>query len=54
MRVLTSRFVCAEKANYRYTDFYCFMSRTDFATSITRDDDEGDNCFSISSSEQVI
>lgn len=38
----------AEKANYRYTDFYCFMSRTDFATFIARDDDEGDSSFTIS------
>ncbi|MDQ0677985.1 hypothetical protein QFZ30_001367 [Arthrobacter pascens] len=37
----------AEKANYSYGDFYCFMSLADFAAYASTDDDEGDGGFSI-------
>jgi hypothetical protein len=37
----------AEKANYRYSDFYCLMSLTDFMAYISSDD-EGET-FPISS-----
>jgi hypothetical protein len=43
----------AEKANYRYSDFYCFMSLADFTTYISRDDGDGDGCFSISGSSEL-
>ena len=42
----------AEKSNYRYSDFYCFMSLADFTTYISRDDGDGDGCFSISGSRE--
>lgn len=32
----------AEKANYRYCDFYCFMSLADFTAYISADDDADD------------
>lgn len=32
----------AEKANYRYRDFYCFMSLADFTTYISTDDRDSD------------
>jgi hypothetical protein len=38
----------ADKANYRYSDFYCFMSLTDFTAYISRDDINGEEFFSIS------
>jgi hypothetical protein len=38
----------AEKLNYRYTDFYCFMSLADFTAYISVDDVEGDGGVSIS------
>lgn len=38
----------AEKSNYRYGDFYCFMSLADFTAYISIDDGEGDGCVSIS------
>lgn len=38
----------AEKSNYRYSDFYCFMSLADFTAYISADDGEGDGCISIS------
>ena len=37
----------AEKSNYRYSDFYCFMSLADFTAYISSDDD-ADGCISIS------
>lgn len=37
----------AEKANYRYSDFYCFMSLADFTAYISADDDS-DGLISIS------
>ena len=40
----------ADKANYRYTDFYCFMSLSDFTAYISRDDLDGEDYFSISTS----
>lgn len=36
-----------EKSNYRYCDFYCFMSLADFTAYISADD-EGDGGISIS------
>lgn len=41
----------AEKSNYRYSDFYCFMSFADFNKYISQDDD-GNGSFPISSSER--
>lgn len=38
----------AEKSNYRYSDFYCFMSLADFTAYISADDVEGDGGVSIS------
>jgi hypothetical protein len=38
----------AEKANYRYSDFYCFMSLADFTAYISADDGDGDGSVSIS------
>lgn len=40
----------ADKANYRYTDFYCFMSLSDFTAYISHDDVDGEDYFSISTS----
>jgi hypothetical protein len=40
----------SEKSNYRYGDFYCFMSLSDFTTYISRDDGEEEGGFSISGS----
>jgi hypothetical protein len=41
----------AEKSQYRYSDFYCFMSLADFTAYVSRDDRDGDSGFSISGSE---
>jgi hypothetical protein len=41
----------ADKANYRYSDFYCFMSLSDFTTYVSRDDVDGEDFFSISTSK---
>lgn len=38
----------AEKSNYRYSDFYCFMTLADFTAYISVDDGEGDGVISIS------
>ncbi|MFJ5693915.1 hypothetical protein ACIP9X_08685 [Arthrobacter sp. NPDC093125] len=38
----------AEKSNYRYSDFYCFMSLADFTAYISVDDVDGDGGVSIS------
>jgi hypothetical protein len=38
----------AEKSNYRYSDFYCFMTLADFTAYISVDDVEGDGGVSIS------
>jgi hypothetical protein len=38
----------AEKSNYRYSDFYCFMTLADFTAYISVDDGEGDGGISIS------
>lgn len=39
----------ADKASYRYCDFYCFMSWAEFALYVARDDDdEGNDSFDIS------
>lgn len=38
----------AEKSNYRYSDFYCFMSLADFTAYISVDDGEGYGGVSIS------
>lgn len=43
----------ADKVNYRYSDFYCFMSLADFTAFVSRDDDDGDHGFSISSSGRL-
>lgn len=43
----------AEKANYRYSDFYCFMSLSDFTAYVARDDADGEDFFSISASQLV-
>lgn len=40
----------ADKANYRYSDFYCFMSLSDFTAYVSRDDVDGEDFFSISTS----
>ncbi|MBT2549597.1 hypothetical protein [Arthrobacter sp. ISL-65] len=37
----------AEKKDYRYCDFYCFMSLADFSAYVASDDD-GEHGFSIS------
>lgn len=37
-----------QKSNYRYSDFYCYMSLADFNAYISQDD-EGDESFTISS-----
>jgi hypothetical protein len=44
----------ADKADYRYGDFYCFMSLADFTAYISRDDDDIESCFAISSSPPTI
>jgi hypothetical protein len=41
----------SEKANYRYTDFYCFMSLSDFTAYVSRDDMDGEDFFPISTSQ---
>ena len=38
----------AEKSNYRYSDFYCFMSLADFTAYISADDGDDDGSVSIS------
>ncbi|MDQ0616767.1 hypothetical protein [Arthrobacter globiformis] len=38
----------SEKSEYRYSDFYCFMSLADFTAYISRDDGYGEAGFSIS------
>ena len=38
----------AEKSNYRYSDFYCFMTLADFTAYISVDDVDGDGAVSIS------
>lgn len=38
----------ADRASYRYCDFYCFMSWAEFALDVARDDDEGNDSFGIS------
>ena len=38
----------AEKSNYRYSDFYCFMTLADFTAYISVDDVDGDGGVSIS------
>jgi hypothetical protein len=38
----------AEKSNYRYSDFYCFMSLADFTAYISVDGVEGVGGVSIS------
>ena len=38
----------AEKSNYRYSDFYCFMTLADFTAYISVDDGDGDLGVSIS------
>jgi hypothetical protein len=43
----------AEKSEYRYSDFYCFMSLSDFSAYISGDDGEGDGGFSISHSGEA-
>lgn len=37
-----------EKSNYRYTDFYCFMSLADFYAYVSADDVDGEGSISIS------
>lgn len=39
----------AEKSDYRYSDYYCYMSLADFNAYIAQEDEEGDVSFSISS-----
>ncbi|MDQ1058401.1 hypothetical protein QFZ23_002302 [Arthrobacter globiformis] len=41
----------AEKSNYRYSDFYCYMSLADFTAYIECDDLDTGNGFSITSSK---
>lgn len=43
----------AEKSNYRYSDFYCFMSFADFTAYISTDDGEGAGSISISHSSSA-
>lgn len=38
----------SEKLEYRYSDFYCFMSLADFTAYISCDDGDGEGGFSIS------
>lgn len=38
----------AEKVNYRYVDFYGFMSLADFMEYIAHDDDDSGNSYKIS------
>lgn len=42
----------SEKSKYRYSDFYCFMSLADFTAYISRDDNYGEDGFSISGSRE--
>ena len=41
----------SEKANYRYSDFYCFMSLSDFTAYVSRDDIAGEDFFPISTGQ---
>ncbi|MEW1808129.1 hypothetical protein [Pseudarthrobacter sp. NPDC080039] len=38
----------AEKAKFRYSDFYCFMSLADFTAYISTDDRDEDHSIPIS------
>lgn len=40
----------SQKSNYRYLDYYCYMSFADFTAYIARDDDDG--TFPIGREEQ--
>jgi hypothetical protein len=42
----------SEKSEYRYSDFYCFMSLADFTAYVSRDDADGESGFSISGSSE--
>ena len=33
----------AQKSNYRYSDFYCYMTFSDFNAYIAQDDDDDDS-----------
>lgn len=40
----------ADKGNYRYSDFYCFISLADFTAYVSRDDLDGED-FSTSTGQ---
>jgi len=43
----------AEKANYRYIDFYSVMSLADFTEYIANDDADSTNAYQISSHSEM-